>query len=176
MVCAVHRLYSNSSGSVRWEEIVTCEKPRYRRSADAGSSAVVFTFGREVFSLKNASSQYTHRLLTIFTSRDVERNLPLRSTTMLFDLPEGIPISGITVCHCPAASLTCRYGKTKPSLLSCAAAEKVLPSAQSTQPFKIRIAEPSGAALPKSRLSSCSAATPELPQRKLLTYCPSCFK
>ena len=42
------------------------------------------------------------------TSREAERNLPVRSTEMVFGLPEGMPISSTTVCHWPALFLTCR--------------------------------------------------------------------
>ena len=46
------------------------------------------------------------------------------------------------------------------SRFACVAERKVLPSAQSTQPFKISAALLSRAALPKSRSSVCISAMP----------------
>ncbi len=74
------------------------------------------------------------------TSRESDRNLPVRSTEIVFGLPVGIPMSSMTVCHCPAHSSPADKAGTGPSLLPAHAAMNVLPSAQSTQPFRISTA------------------------------------
>ena len=40
------------------------------------------------------------------TSREAERNLPVRSTAIVLGFPAGIPMSSTTVFHWPAASFT----------------------------------------------------------------------
>ena len=40
-------------------------------------------------------------LVTMRTSRESDRNLPVRSTAIVFGLPEGMPMSLMTVTHFP---------------------------------------------------------------------------
>src|ERR1017187_6716859 len=93
--------------------MVAFEKPRKCRSAETLGMVVMREGGAALSSTRKISSQYRHRLVTIRTSRDADRNLPLRSTAMVLGLPEGMPISSITVFQLPVASFTWMYGKVR---------------------------------------------------------------
>ncbi len=102
-------LYRNCSGCWRVGSITGFENPRKCRSAAFASSLVSRTGGAPAFSIRKISSQYTHRLVTIRTSRGLRQELARSDPPPWSSVcPTECPCPQPRSATCPLSSFTCK--------------------------------------------------------------------